>query len=164
MKKNHMTAVCGVLTALAMILSFLESLIPMNLTVPGMKLGLANIVTIIAMQRLGAKPAFAISTLRVLMSGILFGNPAVIVYSLAGAYMSMVAMWLAGRIKLFTIVGVSVCGAVFHNLGQIIVAAMVMENIRIMYYMTVLAISGTASGVIIGLITSVVIKKININM
>ncbi len=161
---NRKTALCGVMIALAMVLSYLESLIPFNFAVPGIKLGLANMVTIIAMQRLGVKQACAISTGRIILSGILFGNIAVIIYSLAGAALSIAVMWLAGRIKVFSLVGISVCGAVSHNLGQLIVAALMMENTKILYYMLVLAITGTIAGIIIGIISSIIMKNIKFNI
>lgn len=161
---NHMTALCGVLIAFAMVLSYLESLIPIHFVVPGIKLGLANMVTIIALQRLGWKPTVLISIGRIILSGILFGNLAVILYSLAGASLSILVMCLVRRIKVFSIVGVSVCGAVAHNLGQLIVAVCVMENVRIMYYMAVLAVSGTVAGIAIGIVSTVILKNIRFNV
>lgn len=161
---NRVIALCGVLTALAMVLSYLESLIPVNYAVPGVKLGLANMITIIAMQKLGFKNALTISAGRIILSGILFGNIAVIIYSMAGALLSLLLMWVVGKIKIFSMVGISVCGAVAHNFGQLIVASFMMENTRIMYYMPVLAVSGTIAGVIIGLLASVIIKNIKINI
>lgn len=161
---NRVIALCGVLTALAMVLSYLESLIPVSYAVPGVKLGLANMITIIAMQKLGFKNALVISVGRIILSGILFGNIAVIIYSMAGALLSLLIMWGVGKIKIFSMVGISVCGAVAHNFGQLIVAAFMMENIRIMYYMLVLAISGTIAGIVIGISASAIIKNIKINI
>lgn len=158
---NHMTALCGVLIALAMVLSYLESLVPVHAAVPGIKLGLANIVTIIALQKLGWKPAVMISIGRIILSGILFGNLAVILYSLAGALLSILIMCIVRKFKIFSLMGVSVCGAVAHNFGQLLVAACIMENVRIMYYMAVLVVSGTVAGILIGMLAAVIMKNIH---
>ncbi|MGN0151573.1 MAG: Gx transporter family protein [Wujia sp.] len=158
---NRLTALCGVLIALAMILSYLENLVPIHFAVPGIKLGLANVVTIIALQKLGVRPALVISVGRIVLSGILFGNLAVIIYSLAGALLSILVMCLVRRFKVFSITGVSVCGAVAHNFGQLMVAACVMENAKIMYYMAVLAVSGTIAGVIIGIFAGIIMHNIH---
>lgn len=157
---NRMTALCGVLIALALVLSYLESLVPMNFAVPGIKLGLANLVTIIALIRLGIGYAVIISVGRIVLSGILFGNPLVIVYSLAGAFLSMGIMWLVRKLHFFTVTGVSICGAVAHNAGQLIVAAIAMENASILYYMVVLSVTGLAAGLAIGLLASYLLKNI----
>lgn len=158
---NRLTAMCGVLMALAMILSYLESLVPLSFAVPGIKLGLANMVTIIALQKLGAKPAVIISAGRIILSGILFGNLAVILYSLAGAALSLAVMCIAGKIKLFTVTGISVCGAVAHNMGQLLMAACVTENAAVLYYMAVLVVSGTIAGVVVGILAGAVMKNIH---
>ena len=160
LNNNRKIALCGVLIALAMILSYLESLVPIHMAVPGVKLGLANLVTIIALQRLDMKSTIMISVGRIVLSNILFGNLAVLLYSLAGAACSILIMTLLKKCRVFGLVGISVAGAVFHNLGQILVAVCVMENIRIFYYMFVLLITGTAAGVAIGLLASFLLKNI----
>lgn len=157
---SRMTALCGVFIALAMVLSYLESLVPISFAIPGIKLGLANIVTIIALVKLGLKPALIISIGRVLLSGLLFGNPATIMYSMAGALLSIAVMFIVRKLKLLAITGTSVCGAVAHNLGQLIVAAIVIENTKIFYYMAVLSVSGIIAGVLIGLLAGIIIKNI----
>lgn len=161
---NKLTALCGVFIALALILSYLESLVPVNAAVPGVKIGLANLVTIIALDKLGIKPAVFISTGRILLAGMLFGNMTVILYSLAGAALSILVMSIVRRIRFFTVTGVSICGAVAHNLGQLIVASMVMENINIMYYMAVLAATGTIAGLLIGIFAGIIIKNIHFRL
>ena len=160
MANNKDTALSGVLIALALVLSYLESLIPIWWAVPGVKLGLANLVTIIALSNLGLRQTLIISVGRILLSGILFGNVTIIIYSLVGAMLSISVMCLVRKIKIFTNTGISVCGAIAHNMGQIIVAMLVMENVRIMYYMIVLVISGTVSGAIIGIIAGIIAKNI----
>lgn len=160
LNKNHKIAFCGVMIALAMILSYLESLVPIHMAVPGVKIGLANLVTIIALQRLDLKSTIVISVGRIVLSNILFGNLAVLLYSLAGAACSILIMTLLKKCRVFGIVGISVAGAVFHNLGQIVVAVCVMENVRIFYYMFILLISGTVAGVAIGLLASFLLRNI----
>ena len=157
---SRMTALCGVFIALAMVLSYLESLVPISFAIPGIKLGLANIVTIIALVKLGLKPALIISVGRVILSGLLFGNPATIMYSMAGALLSIAVMFIVRKLKLLAITGTSVCGAVAHNLGQLIIAAIVIENTKIFYYMAVLSVSGIIAGVLIGLLAGIIIKNI----
>lgn len=160
MSKNKATAMCGVFIALAMILSYLENLIPIYFVVPGIRLGLANIVTIIALTELGLKSAIIVSFGRIVLSGILFGNVTVIIYSLAGATLSLLVMCIVRKIKVFTLTGVSICGAVAHNFGQIIVAVIVLNNINIMYYMLVLAVTGAVAGTAIGILTGIILKKL----
>ena len=160
MSKNKMTAMCGVFIALALVLSYLESLVPLNFAVPGVKLGLANLVTIVALYMLGLKPAILISIGRIILSGILFGNVTVIIYSLAGAGLSIVVMCIVKKIKIFSVTGISICGAIAHNIGQIVVAAFVMENANILYYMLILCITGAIAGTLIGVLASVVLRNI----
>lgn len=158
--QNKITALCGVFIALAMILSYLENLIPINVAVPGVKLGLANLVTIVSLFKLGLKPTIVISIGRIVLSGVLFGNVTVIIYSLAGAFFSILVMYIVKKIKIFTVTGVSICGAVAHNFGQIIVAALILENANIMYYMLVLAVIGALAGTAIGILSGIILKNI----
>lgn len=159
---NKAVALCGVFIALALILSYLENLVPVTFVVPGIKLGLANLVTIITLIKLGFKPALIVSTGRIILSGILFGNVTIIIYSLAGAFLSIVCMLIVSKIKLFTVTGISVCGAIAHNVGQIIVAAFIMENAKILYYLLVLVATGTIAGFLIGIIAGNIIKNIRL--
>lgn len=159
---NRIVALTGVFIALALVLSYLESLIPVFAAVPGIKLGIANIVTMLAMYKLGVKPAIVISVGRIVLSGILFGNLYVIIYSLAGGVLSICVMIILKKIRLFSVVGVSVAGAVAHNAGQIIVAVFLMENVNILYYLPVLIISGVIAGTMVGILTVYIIKNIRI--
>lgn len=161
-KGNRLVALCGVFIALAMILSYLESLIPVTVAVPGVKLGLANLVTIIALKKLGIKPTIVISVGRIVLSGLLFSNAAVIIYSLAGAALSIAVMLVVDKIRFFTVTGVSICGAIAHNAGQILVAAIALENLNIFYYMAILGISGAIVGALIGILAGYLIKNIRI--
>ncbi len=157
---NRLTAMCGVFMALAMILSYLESLIPVSYAIPGIKLGLANMVTIVALYKLGLKPALIVSAGRIVLSGILFGNIMVIIYSLAGGFLSIFVMLMVRKMKVFTVTGVSICGGIAHNLGQIAIAAIVLENANIMYYMIVLGITGGIAGAVIGIMAGIVMKNL----
>ncbi len=159
---SRMTAYIGVFTALALLLSYIESLIPVFLAVPGVKLGLANLVTIVALFKLGVLPAAGISLCRILLSGILFGNLTMILYSLAGATLSLLVMWALKHCRIFFVTGVSIAGAVAHNAGQLAVAAFLLENGSMFYYMCVLAISGAVSGLLIGLLAGSIIRRIRI--
>ncbi len=154
------TAAAGLMTALALIFSYIEVLIPFNFGIPGIKLGIANLVVIIALYRLGCRYAFGINIVRVLVAGLLFSGLFGAVYSLAGALMSFAVMALAKKAEIFSVTGVSMAGGVAHNLGQILVAAALVENIRIFVYFPVLIFSGVASGAIIGIISYFMLRRI----
>ena len=161
--RNREIARLGVFIALALILSYLENLVPIHFVVPGVKLGLANLVTIIALFQFRIGDTVMISVGRIVLSSVLFGNLAVMLYSLAGAFCSIVVMMVMKKCKIFSVTGVSVGGAVSHNLGQIIVAVIVMENIRIFYYLTVLVLTGTLAGTAIGFLAVFLLKNIRFN-
>jgi heptaprenyl diphosphate synthase len=151
----------SLLLALAMILSYLESLVPPILALPGIKLGLANAVSLFALYRLGARYAIPISLLRVFLSALLFGSIMSLAFSLAGALLSLLAMILLRAMTPLSPTVVSVVGAVCHNIGQIAVAALLLST-SLIYYLGILIISGVISGVLIGLLTSYLIKRIKI--
>lgn len=156
---NTITSV-GVLSALAMILSYIELLLPpIYAAVPGIKVGLPNIVIIFALYALGIKKAAAISFIRLTLSALLF-NPSTFFYSLVGAVLSLAAMAIMKKSNAFSTVGISIAGGVMHNLGQVLVAICILETVEIGYYMFILAISGTLAGVFIGLAASFVIGKV----
>ena len=163
---NHQTkkvAFLGLLTAIALILSYVEALIPPIFTaVPGIKMGLPNIVIVYILYRFGAGWAAGISVTRVVIVSMLFGNAMIFMYSLAGAILSIVAMCLFKKLDFLSCVGVSIVGGVMHNLGQIIVAAIVLQTSEIFYYMLVLAITGTIAGVFVGLAGGALVKRIKI--
>lgn len=154
----------GLLVALAMILSYVESLIPAFVAVPGVKMGLANIVVVFALYTLGPLEALSISLIRVVLSSLLFGSVLSMAYSLSGAILSLVGMILLKRIKFFSTMAVSVTGGVLHNMGQILVACLVLETDVLLYYLPVLIISGTVTGAVIGIIASLVIKRLENNI
>lgn len=152
----------GLLIALALILSYLESLIPVFVAVPGVKMGLPNIVIMFALYSLGTKDAVIISLIRVVLAGAMFGNVFAILYSAAGAVLSLLVMALLLKTKRFGPIGVSVAGGVAHNVGQIIVAILVTETAQIVFYLPVLCISGIVAGVLIGIVSGIVIERLKI--
>ena len=154
--KRHI-AYLGLLLTLALILSYVESLIPIFVSIPGVKLGLANIVVLICLYAYPSKYAFLISGMRVILAGLLFGSMFSILYSLAGAFFSLVIMLLAKRVFKLGILGVSVLGGVFHNIGQLLVAVVVVSNYRIGYLLPYLLLSGVLTGAIIGFIANSVV-------
>ncbi len=150
----------GLLIALAMLLSYLESKIPAFIAVPGVKIGLANIVIVFALYRIDLKSAILVSLLRVFLCCVLFGSVLSMAYSFAGAVVSLTGMALLKKTKLFGPVGVSVAGGVLHNLGQIGVACLILRTDVIAYYIPFLLFSGTVAGVVIGLAGAVVIERV----
>lgn len=158
---NKRTAICGVFIALAMILSYLESMVPITTITPGIKIGLANLVTIIVILKLGIKEAIFVSIGRIILSGILFGNVSVIIYSLSGAFLSILVMGVLCRIRNLSVTTISIAGGIMHNFGQIIVAAITIENTAVFYYMYILGIAGTVAGAIIGILAGMVMKRIH---
>lgn len=147
----------GMLISVALILSYVESLIPFGFGIPGIKLGLANLAVLLCLYCIGAKEAIIINVMRILLAGFLFGNLYSIIYSLAGGVFSFLIMWLAKRMKTFTINGVSVLGGVCHNLGQILIAAFVVETAGVFYYIPYLLVAGVLTGWLIGFITKLMI-------
>lgn len=154
------TAYLGMLTALAFVFSYIEFLLPINLGVPGVKLGLANLVIIVALYTINARWACALSLVRILLAGFSFGNPASMIYSLAGGMLSLVIMIFAKKCKIFSVTGVSILGGVFHNIGQIVVAIVVVETTGLLFYLPVLILSGTLAGVLIGILASILIRNL----
>ena len=150
----------GLFLALALICSYVESLIPFYFGVPGVKLGLTNIVIVMVLYCIGAKEAFAISVMRVLLAGFLFGNAFSILYSLAGGILSFAVMFLLKKTKKLNVVSVSVAGGISHNIGQLAVAALIVSNYRILYYGTVLLVAGIVTGFLIGILAQEIILRL----
>ncbi|MBQ8280110.1 MAG: Gx transporter family protein [Roseburia sp.] len=158
--KTKKIAYLGLLIALAFVFSYIEFLIPVNIGVPGAKLGLANLVIIVALYTLNEKDAFVLSMIRIVLVGFTFANLASMLYSLAGGILSFLAMVLAKKTGKLSITGVSVIGGVFHNVGQIIMAIWVVKTASLVYYLPVLMISGIVAGVAIGILGGMVTKRI----
>ena len=149
--------------SLAMILSFVESQIPAMVAIPGVKVGLANIVVVFALYKLGWKYAAVISLTRVFLVGLLFGNGISILYSFTGAIVSFAAMLLLKKAKVFSTMAVSVAGGVLHNLGQIAMACVIMGTDVLRYYAPFLILSGTLAGIAIGVLAAIMIRRIEVN-
>lgn len=149
----------GVLAALAIILSYFEMLIPAPVPVPGIKLGLANIVVVIALYTLNARIAFNISLVRVFSVAFLFGGLSTLMYSLTGAIVSFLCMYLFKKTNLFSIFGVSIIGSFAHVTTQLVVASFVVQNTSIFTYLPILTISALISGFLIGYIAHIVINN-----
>ena len=147
--------------ALAMILSYVEFLLPPVFSaVPGIKLGLPNVIIIFILYRFDAPSAATVSLVRVCLSALLFGTVMTFLYSFVGALVSLTGMWLLKKTKLFSTVGVSIAGGVLHNLGQVTVAAIILATREIAYYMIVLALTGTVAGIFVGVAAAALLKYI----
>ena len=151
-------ALCAMLMALAMIFSYVEVLIPINLGVPGIKLGIANLVVVVGLFFLPAGEVLMISVAR--MMGYLFGNGMSILYSLAGGLLSFLVMFLLKHIKGFSITGVSIAGGVTHNVAQICVAALVVQNRKLFYYLPALLVAGVITGMLIGILSDRILSAV----
>lgn len=156
-KKLTMTAL---LAALALIFSYIEVLIPFSPAIPGIKLGIANLVVIVALYHMGLKYAITINVVRIFIAGLLFSGVFGIIYSLAGAILSMTVMVLLKKTGLFSVAGVSMAGGVAHNLGQILAAAFLVSNLSIFIYFPVLIFSGLISGALIGIVAYIILKRL----
>ena len=153
-------AMYGMMVALAMVLSFLESMLPAFVAVPGVKLGLTNLVVMVALYRMHPSDALIINIIRIILVGLTFGNAFSIAYSIAGGVLSFMVMYILYRSDRFSALGVGAAGGVAHNIGQIIVAMIVMRTTGVAYYLPVLIISGLIAGVVIGLISGMVVKRL----
>lgn len=150
----------ALMVALAMILSYIEALIPFSFGIPGIKLGLANLVVLAALYLFGPVQALLISVVRIFLISITFGSMAALLYSLAGGLLSFLVMLILSKIKGFSVIGVSVAGGVSHNLGQLIVAALVVENMNLFFYFPVLILAGVITGLLIGIAVNAVLPAI----
>lgn len=153
----------GVFTALALIFSYVETLIPIHLGIPGVKLGLANLIIVITLYKMGVKEAYILSVVRVVLAGFIFGNMFSILYSMAGGLLSLTVMIFLKKTDKFSVMGISMAGGVFHNVGQLIMASIVLESLSITYYLPVLLISGVLTGFFIGFIANEMLKRL-VNM
>lgn len=149
MSKN--VAYYGVFAALAILMGYIESIIPLPIPIPGIKLGLANVIVLIVLYYMDAKSAFFISLVRIMISGVLFGGFAGLLYSMSGALVSFLLMVAAKKTNILSITGVSVLGGIGHNAGQIIVACIVVNNSNLLYYFPVLLVAGVITGVATGI-------------
>ena len=162
MKKSFDTkkmVTLSAIIAVAMILSYVESLIPAFVAVPGVKLGLSNIATMFALYTLGWPYSICVSLIRVFLSSYLFAGFTSLIYSFSGAVLALTVMILLSRIKALSTVVISIAGAVAHNVGQVIAVCLVMENAYIAFNLAPLLLTGTIAGVVIGLASAALIER-----
>ena len=157
---RNRAAYFGVFTALALILSYVEMLIPINFGIPGAKLGLANLVIVIVLYKTDWKEALLLSVVRIVLSGFFFGNLFSILYSLAGGILSLIVMTVLMRSGRFSVTGVSMAGGVSHNIGQLVTAMFAVSTYQVGYYLPVLLIAGLITGALIGLTADAVLGRI----
>ncbi len=150
--KTKSVAYCAILTTLAMIFGYVEALIPFHFGLPGVKLGIANIVIVLALYRFPAGQVFAIQVMRIVLVSFLFGSMSMMIYSLVGGMLSLGTMLLLKKTNWFSVTGVSIAGGVSHNLGQLAVAVLVVQNLRITLYIPVLLTAGLVTGCLIGML------------
>ena len=163
--KPKTVAFLGVCTAFAMVLAYVEILLPPIFTsIPGIKMGLPNIIIVFLLYRYGPAFASAVSLVRIVLVSMLFGNIMAFMYSLAGAALSLIIMLILRRLKFLSTVGVSVCGAVCHNIGQILMAMFLLDTSELGYYLVVLIVTGTIAGVLIGLCAASLEKRVPKNI
>ena len=150
----------GVFTALALIFSYVETLIPVNLGIPGVKLGLANLIIVVALYKMRLSEAYLLSVVRILLAGFIFGNYFSIIYSLAGGLLSLTVMALLKKWGGFSLRGVSIAGGVFHNRGRLSVSSVVVETLSVTYYFPVLLVAGLLTGLVIGIVAEMMLKRL----
>lgn len=158
--KARKVAFLGLSITLAMVLSFVESQIPVFTTIPGMKMGLPNLVIVFLLYRVGWKEAVLVSIIRVALVALLFGNLQSLIFSIAGAALSLTGMSLLKKTKLFSPIAVSVVGGVLHNVGQVIAACLWTQTAQVAYYLPMLLISGICAGILIGLVAGLLLKRL----
>lgn len=160
----YKVALSAILAALALIFSYIEAILPLNTGIPGVKLGIANLVVLIALYILDFKYTFFINMIRILVAGLLFNGAFGAVYSLAGGILSLIVMYLLKKTTLFSPVGISMAGGTAHNLGQLMIAALIVSNMKLFVYFPVLMFSGMISGILIGIVAYIVLKKLPENI
>jgi heptaprenyl diphosphate synthase len=158
--KTQKITFCGILIAAALVLSYVETLIPLPLPIPGIKLGLANSVSLLALYRLDGKSAFVINICRVLLAGAMFTGFSAMLYGLAGGILSVTVMLLLKKTGLFSIIGVSVAGAAMHIIGQLSVASVIIQSSVIFMSLPLLLISALVSGVLVGWLGWLILEKL----
>jgi heptaprenyl diphosphate synthase len=162
MDKTKKIATYGVMAALAMILSYVEMQLPAFVAIPGVKLGLTNIVVLVALYKIGYKSALFINIVRIIAVSLLFGTFMSFAFSFTGGMLSTLVMILLKKSEKFSAVGVSVAGGITHNIGQILAAMLLLNTKAIIWYLPVLWLSGILSGLLIGLIGALIVKRIKV--
>jgi len=159
-QKNINVAFCGVMAALAISLGYLEALIPFSIGIYGIKLGLANLAILSLLYLTDTKSALAVHLIRILICGILFGNTVAFLYSFVGGILSFAVMAILKKSEKFSPIGISICGGVVHNIAQMAVAVILVDELRIAFYLPVLLIAGTVAGTLVGILSQAIVKKL----
>ena len=150
--------------SVAMLLSYIESRVPAFVAIPGIKVGLANIAVIFTLYKFGARAAVTVSIIRVILIATLFGTPVSFIYSVSGATLSLILMILLRKLTPLTEVAVSVTGGVAHNIGQIAAASFMLSTNIVLYYLPFLLVSGTIAGIVVGVSSAILVKRIKIRL
>lgn len=158
--RTRRIAVSAMMACLALIFSYVEAIIPFGVGIPGVKLGIANLVILIALYEMSPRYAFAVNAIRILVAGLLFNGLFGAVYSLAGGLLSFLVMWGLKRTGLFSMTGVSMAGGVAHNMGQLLIASAIVANLKMFLYFPILMFSGLASGIAIGIVSQIICQRI----
>lgn len=158
--KTYKLALSAMLAALAIIFSYVEFLIPYNLGIPGVKLGLPNLVILLALYRMSDSYAITINLIRILVAGLLFTGLFGTFYSLAGGILSIIVMIILKRTGIFSIIGVSMAGGVAHNIGQLLMASFLVSNLKMFIYFPILLFTGIGAGIALGVVTNIIEEKI----
>lgn len=154
------TAYFGVFAALAIIFGYIEAILPFQIGIQGVKLGIANLVVVIVLYKMGNRAAVAVSAVRIVVSGFLFSNAFSILYSIAGSMLSLIVMVTLKKKNWFSVCGVSVAGGVMHNMGQLLMAAIVTQTVSIFYYIPVLLVAGAMAGLVIGILSGEMLRRL----
>ena len=158
--KTKKVAVIGMLVAVAFVLSYIEAMLPLNIGIPGVKAGLSNIVVVFCMYKLNVRETFGIAIIRIILCGLTFGSLSAMLYSLSGGILSFIIMFILKKTEKFSVYGVSVAGGVAHNIGQICLAIIILKTELLIYYLPFLLVSGTIAGVIVGILSAILIKRL----
>ena len=159
-EKARKVALYGILLALAVVMSFVETLVPIPMPVPGVKLGLANLVTMTGLYLVGIPGTICVTLVRVVLVGFSFGNPYSMIYGLSGSFLSLFVMALARKYQWFSMVGISILGGIFHNIGQMIFASFIVQTTGVFYYLPALLAAGCISGAVIGILGGIMTERL----
>lgn len=160
--KTSKIALIGMLVAVAFVLSYIEAILPINIGIPGIKIGLSNIVVVLCLYQCTYKEAFGIAMTRILLAGLTFGNLYTLLYSFAGGILSFVVMLLLKKSNKFSVYGVSITGGVCHNIGQIVVAIIVLQTELLLYYLPFLLLAGCIAGLAVGFIAALLTRRLGV--
>ncbi len=157
--KSHKITHIALLASLAVVFGYIESLFPLPVPVPGVKLGVSNIVVLFALIKMTKRDAFFIMLIKIAVCSVLFSGINSFIYSLSGGIFSFIAMVISQKLDL-SIIGVSMAGGVFHNLGQILAASLLLYSLSVFYYLPVLFVCGLFVGAAVGILCNIVISRL----